>query len=101
MGRTALMHLLGPRSAGPYQPEMLERLLEAGADPCAADNEGRTVLHYAAEGYTQAAARQAVELLFDFGRPDASAADNEGRTPIDIAMRSNNEPLVKFLLKHV
>lgn len=101
LGRTALMHLLGPRSAGPYQLDMLERLLEAGADPCAADNEGRTVLHYAAEGYTHAAARQAVELLFDFGRPDVSAADNEGRTPIDIAMRSNNEPLVKFLLKHV
>lgn len=40
MGRTALMHLLGPRSAGPYQPEMLERLLEAGADSCAADNVG-------------------------------------------------------------
>ena len=63
MGRTALMHLLGPHSAGPYQPEMLERLLEAGADP--------------------------------------RAADNEGRTPIDIAMHSNNESLVKFLLKHV
>ena len=75
LGRTALMHLLGPRSAGPYQPEMLERLLEAGADPCAADNVGRTVLHYAAEGYTHAAARQAAEMLFDFGRPDISAAD--------------------------
>ena len=80
---------------------MLERLLEAGADPCAADNEGRTLLHYAAEGYTHAAARQAAELLFEFGRPDVSAADNEGRTPIDIAMHSNNEPLVKFLLKYV
>ena len=101
MGRTALMHLLGPHSAGPYQSEMLERLLEAGADPCAADNVGRTVLHYAAEGYTHAAARQAAELLFDFGRPDVSSADNEGRTPIDIAMRNNNESLVKFLLKHV
>ena len=101
MGRTALMHLLGPHSAGPYQPEMLERLLEVGADPCAADNEGRTVLHYAAEGYTHAAARQAAELLFEFGRPDVSAADNEGRTPLDIAMRSNNESLVKFLLKYV
>ena len=101
MGRTALMHLLGPHSAGPYQPEMLERLLEAGADPCATDNEGRTVLHYAAEGYTHAAARQAAEMLFDFGRPDVSAADNEGRTPLDIAMRCNNESLVKFLLKHV
>ena len=101
MGRTALMHLLGPHSAGPYQPEMLERLLEAGADPCATDNEGRTVLHYAAEGYTHAAARQAAELLFDFGRPDVSAANNEGRTPLDIAQRSNNESLVKFLLKHV
>ena len=52
-------------------------------------------------GYTHAAARQAAEMLFDFGRPDVSAADNEGRTPIDIAMRSNNESLVKFLLKHV
>ena len=100
MGRTALMHLLGPHSAGPYQPEMLERLLEAGVDPCATDNEGRTVLHYAAEGYTHAAARQAAEMLFDFGRPDISAADNEGRTPLDIATRSNNESLVKFLLKH-
>ena len=48
-----------------------------------------------------AAARQAAELLFDFGRPDVSSADNEGRTPIDIAMRNNNESLVKFLLKHV
>mgnify|MGYP000286555233 CR=1 FL=1 len=101
LGRTALMHLLGPHSAGPYQPEMLERLLEVGADPCTADNEGRTVLHYAAEGYTHAAARQAAELLLDFGRPDVSAVDNEGRTPLDIAMRSNNESLVKFLLKHV
>ena len=100
LGRTALMLLLGPRSAGPYQPEMLERLLEAGVDPCATDNEGRTVLHYAAEGYTHAAARQAAEMLFDFGRPDISAADNEGRTPLDIATRSNNESLVKFLLKH-
>lgn len=100
LGRTALMHLLGPHSAGPYQPEMLERLLEAGVDPCATDNEGRTVLHYAAEGYTHAAARQAAEMLFDFGRPDISAADNEGRTPLDIATRSNNESLVKFLLKH-
>ena len=63
MGRTALMHLLGPHSAGPYQSEMLERLLEAGADPCAADNVGRTVLHYAAEGYTHAAARQAADRV--------------------------------------
>ena len=79
LGRTALMHLLGPHSAGPYQPEMLERLLEVGADPCTADNEGRTVLHYAAEGYTHAAARQAAELLLDFGRPDVSAVDVVGR----------------------
>ena len=47
------------------------------------------------------ATRQAAELLFEFGRPDVSAADNEGRTPLDIAMRSNNESLVKFLLKYV
>ena len=59
------------------------------------------MLHYAAEGYTHAAARQAAVLLFEFGRPDVSAADNEGRTPLDIAMRSNNESLVKFLLKYV
>lgn len=79
---------------------MPERLLEVSADPCAADNEGRTVLHYAAEGYTHAAARQVVELLFDYGQSDVSAVDNEGRTPLDIAMHSNDESLVIFLLKH-
>ncbi len=100
MGRTALMHLLGPHSAGPYQPEMLERLLEVGADPCAADNE-RAYGAAMRPKATHAAARQAAELLFEFGRPDVSAADNEGRTPLDIAMRSNNESLVKFLLKYV
>lgn len=99
LGRTTLMHLLGPGSAGPYQFEMLERLLEAGADPCAVDNEGRTVLHYVAEGYSHPAARQAAELLFDFGRPDVSAADNRGLTSLDIAMRSNNETLVRYFLK--
>ena len=99
LGRTTLMHLLGPGSAGPYQFEMLERLLGAGADPCAVDNEGRTVLHYVAEGYSHPAARQAAELLFDFGRPDVSAADNRGLTSLNIAMRSNNETLVRYFLK--
>lgn len=100
LGRTALMHLLGPGSAGPYQMEILERLLEAGADPCAADNEGHTVLHYVADGYSHAAAREAAEMLFDFGQPNVSVTDNEGRTPLDIAIRRNNEILVKFFLKH-
>lgn len=101
MGRTALMHLLGPHSAGPYQPEMLERLLEVGADPCAAEQRraygaalcGRR-LH--ARGGT-AGGRAALRVR----KADVSAADNEGRTPLDIAMHSNNEPLVKFLLKYV
>lgn len=85
MGRTALMHLLGPHSAGPYQPEMLERLLEVGADPCAADNEGRTVLHYAAEGYTHAAARR---------RPSCSSS-SEGptsRPPTTKGVRRSTSP---------
>lgn len=100
MGRMALMHLLGHGSAGPYQSEMLERLLEAGADPCASDSKGRTVLHYVADGYSHAAMREAAEMLFDFGQPDISVFDNEGRTPLDIATRRNNEILVKFFLKH-
>ena len=38
-------------------------------------------------------------LLFDFGRPDVSATDNRGLTSLDIAMRSNNETLVRYFLK--
>ena len=57
------------------------------------------MLHYVAEGYSHPAARQAAELLFDFGRPDVSAADNRGLTSLDIAMRSNNETLVRYFLK--
>ena len=52
-----------------------------------------------AEGYSHPAARQAAELLFDFGRPDVSATDNRGLTSLDIAMRSNNETLVRYFLK--
>ena len=99
-GRTPLMRLFGPHSAGPYQSQMQELLLEAGADPCAADNEGRTVLHCVAEGYSPQQAREAAAMLFDFGRPDVSAADNRGRTPLDVAAERNNETLLKFLLKY-
>lgn len=99
-GRTPLMRLFGPHSAGPYQSQMQELLLEAGADPCAADNEGRTVLHCVAEGYSPQQAREAAAILFDFGRPDVSAADNRGRTPLDVAAERNNETLLKFLLKY-
>lgn len=101
MGRTALMHLLGPRSAGPYQPEMLERLLEAGADSCAADNVGAPCCTMRPKATRMRRHGRRPKCSSTSGSPMSRPPTMRVGTPIDIAMRSNNESLVKFLLKHV
>lgn len=96
-GRTPLMHLCKKLESNYLK--MLEPLLEAGADMNATDNAGNTPLHYLADHY-EIEAKNAADILFDFGTPDTAAINNEGKTPIDIATERNNEALVKFLLKH-
>lgn len=79
--------------------KILEPLLEARADIHATDNAGNTPLHYLADHYGNEA-KNAAEILFDFGTPDTTAVNNEGQTPLDIATERNNETLVKWLLNN-
>lgn len=65
----------------------------------AKDKWGNTLLHYIA-GSSQRGAKEAVDLVMDFGKPDVNAVNNEGKTALDIATEKNDESLVKFLLKY-
>ena len=89
----------GGRCCTEEDADILEVLLEAGADINAKDKWGNTLLHYIA-GSSQRGAKEAVGLVMDFGKPDVNAVNNEGKTALDIATEKNDESLVKFLLKY-
>ena len=75
-------------------------LLENGVDVNLRDSEGNTALHYAAKNSSKNAAKTYCELLLDF-KADVNIANNDGKTAVDIAVETDNEPLVKFLLSKV
>ena len=88
-------------SAGSDDPtELLEKLLEAGADVNKTDNRGNTLLHYVAACCRDSMAQKAIELLLDFKLPDVNAVNNEGKTAMDVAADYNNDNLVRLLLKY-
>lgn len=113
-GQTPLMLLYGGRAwdgRSPYKPydgrvdgneeaKFLEMLLEAGADAGKKDIWGNTLLHYIAASCNDTGAKNAMDLLADFGVPNLNAVNNEGLTALDIAVEKNNEAMVKFLLKY-
>jgi ankyrin repeat protein len=94
-GETALMH------ACARDFDMMENvqiaLLEQGADPAAADQNGDTALHYAARNDDKNGAKVLCDMLLEFGAM-AAAVNNAGQTALDIAAETGNEPLVKLLL---
>lgn len=73
-------------------------LLEKGADLDAADQNGDTVLHYAARNRSDNTAKEMAEMLFEFGFQNAEAVNNAGKTALEIASDADNEPLVKLIL---
>lgn len=111
-GQTPMMILFGGHkanekyvpygwSAGSDDPtEILEKLLEAGADVDKTDNRGNTLLHYVAACCRDSMAQKTIELLLDFKLPDVNAVNNEGKTAMDVAADYNNDNLVRLLLKY-
>uniref|UniRef100_A0A8C6C514 Ankyrin repeat domain-containing protein 54 n=1 Tax=Monodon monoceros TaxID=40151 RepID=A0A8C6C514_MONMO len=83
------------RRLGPTGKEVHARqLLEDGADPCAADDKGRTALHFASCNGND----QIVQLLLDHGA-DPNQRDGLGNTPLHLAACTNHVPVITTLLR--
>ena len=74
--------------------EIVQVLLEFGADVNKANAQGSTALHWAClNGHVSI-----VQLLIDKGG-NASACNQAGRTPLDEAMHNNREECVKVIME--
>lgn len=81
-------------AANTNNAEDVIKLLEAGVDPCAADDRKRTALHFSAcKGYTDIAM-----ILLDRGA-NPNQKDVVGNTPLHLAACTSNIQMVTLLLK--
>lgn len=97
-GRTPLMKLFGERHIMNRALDALEILLDKGADMNAADNDGNTVLHFIADSSSRNEAKDALDIMLDYGDVDAEAVNNDGKTALDNAQYWENESLIKLIL---
>ncbi|XP_028935185.1 ankyrin repeat domain-containing protein 54 [Ornithorhynchus anatinus] len=74
--------------------ETVQQVLEDGVDPCAADDKGRTALHFASCNGND----QIVQLLLDHGA-DPNQRDGLGNTPLHLAACTNHVPVITTLLR--
>ncbi|XP_053110050.1 ankyrin repeat domain-containing protein 54 isoform X3 [Hemicordylus capensis] len=74
--------------------ETVQQLLEDGTDPCAADDKGRTALHFASCNGNN----HIVQLLLDHGA-DPNQRDGLGNTPLHLAACTNHVPVITTLLR--
>ena len=90
-------------AAAAYQPELVQRLLELGADCSAKNRRGAEPLHYAADGVpgsdAWSPARQgAVIAALIAAGADPDATDKSGVTPLHRAVRTRCGLAVRALL---
>jgi len=98
-GKTPLVALA---AAGAPDPEVYAALLAAGADPAAADDDGRTALHHLAHHGLAAEARAVLDAeSIGTGGPGGApldAADALGKTPLHVAAARGDERVARLLL---
>lgn len=86
--------LVATRDSLRGRPDAVMTLLANGADPRAADHEGRTALHFAA----LVAEPDVAALLIDAGA-DIDVLNRDGYSPLGVACASGNWRLARFLLE--
>ncbi|XP_006890277.1 PREDICTED: ankyrin repeat domain-containing protein 54 [Elephantulus edwardii] len=81
-------------SANANDVDTVQELLNNSVDPCAADDKGRTALHFASCNGND----QIVQLLLDHGA-DPNQRDGLGNTPLHLAACTNHVPVITILLR--
>ncbi|XP_030649676.1 ankyrin repeat domain-containing protein 54 [Chanos chanos] len=74
--------------------DTVRRLLEDDTDPCAADDKGRTALHFSSCNGNESI----VQLLLSYGA-DPNQRDSLGNTPLHLAACTNHVPVITTLLR--
>lgn len=74
--------------------DTVRRLLEDGVDPCAADDKGRTALHFSSCNGNETI----VQLLLSYGA-NPNQRDSLGNTPLHLAACTNHVPVITTLLR--
>uniref|UniRef100_A0A8C0YDQ4 Ankyrin repeat domain-containing protein 54 n=1 Tax=Cyprinus carpio carpio TaxID=630221 RepID=A0A8C0YDQ4_CYPCA len=83
------------RNMGPIGKDLyVRRLLEEDTDPCAADDKGRTALHFSSCNGNDTI----VQLLLSYGA-DPNQRDSLGNTPLHLAACTNHVPVITTLLR--
>ena len=89
-GNTALLEALEYE----YNADMVDTLLDGGADPQISDERGTTVLHVAA-----ATGHDSLVQLMLFHKVNPNCASHDGGTPISRAAANGHEEIVQLLLQ--
>ncbi|XP_073698764.1 ankyrin repeat domain-containing protein 54 [Garra rufa] len=74
--------------------DTVRRLLEEDTDPCAADDKGRTALHFSSCNGNESI----VQMLLSYGA-DPNQRDSLGNTPLHLAACTNHVPVITTLLR--
>ncbi|MCC8409183.1 ankyrin repeat domain-containing protein [Mucilaginibacter sp. UR6-1] len=96
LGKTPLMSFAAKGNEVKYS--IAELLLDNNADTTYVDKTGNTALMYAAGNADKMSAKKIVSLIVDQDASTVERVNNAGQTAMDIAVQSDNEPVVKLLL---
>lgn len=96
-GKTPLMSFSERGNENQYN--IAELLTDHNADASRADGNGNTALMYAAANPDKMSAKRIASLILEKDPSTAGRVNNAGQTAMDLAVRNDNEAVVKLLLE--